>query len=137
MHRLSVKENADFIRQNRSPATFAADGRDLKLACTISSPYEDASYPYWFRYDVRWRSFITSAKEGYLILGCTDLDIAFVIPASEMEKIIPQLNTTDQFRNRESYWHIFIREPNPGQFGIVLPKTGNLFDLTPFVLKLS
>ncbi|MBK9214968.1 MAG: DUF262 domain-containing protein [Chloracidobacterium sp.] len=71
------------------------------------------------------------------ILGCTDLDIAFVVPATEMEGILPELNTTDQYRERENYWHIFMREEDSGQYGIVLSKTGGFFNLNRFAMSLS
>jgi len=136
LEKFSRNFDVDLVRQKRSPATFSTPDDKVRVACTISRQYEDSSSPYWFRYDDRWRMFIKEAAQGYFVLGCTDLDVAFVVPAIEMEKILSQLNTTDQYRERESYWHIFIREQGTGQYGIVLSKSGGFLDLSRFAMNL-
>lgn len=116
----------------KSRATYASADGGVHVACTISGRYDNTSYPYWFRYDKRWRDFILSSAEGFLILGCTDLDVAFAIPASAIELIIEKLNTTENYRQRESYWHIFLRRTTNERYVIVVPRGDEDFDLAPF-----
>ncbi|MBK7392723.1 MAG: DUF262 domain-containing protein [Chloracidobacterium sp.] len=121
--------------QKKSRATYATSDETLKIACTISARYEEASYPYWFRYDKRWREFVSSAPDGFLILGCMDLDIAFAIPASAIEEFLPKMNTTDNYRDRESYWHVFVRILEGERYSIYLSKTQEDFDITPYQFR--
>jgi hypothetical protein len=121
----------------KTRATYSSIDGSVNLACTISAHYDDSSYPYWFRYDQRWRDFVTSSPRGFLILGCMDLDKAFSIPASVMEEVLPKMNTTDGYRDRESYWHVFIKVIDGGKYAIHLSKTREHLDLTPYQFRVQ
>lgn len=120
----------------KSRATYTTAEGSVNIACTVSAHYDDSTYPYWFRYDKRWREFVTTSPKGFLILGGLDLDKAFAIPASIMEDYLQYLNTTDGYRDRESYWHVFVKTHDGNKFAIYLSKTREHLDLTPYEFRI-
>jgi hypothetical protein len=116
----------------KSRATYWTSDRRFRVACTISKRYEEPKNPYWFGYDHKWRDFVKASEQGFFVLGCMDLKLAFAIPADVMETKLPELNTTDN--ERGMWWHIVIRELK-GQCIMVCAKTGHHLDLTPYIFQ--
>lgn len=56
-------------------------------------PYERSYQRYWYAYHPSWDGFLESGKDGYLILGCMDLNSAFAIPSSVLADVLSDLNT--------------------------------------------
>ena len=121
------------IRKSR--ATYWTAGREFRVACTVSKRYEQPKDPYWFGYDHKWREFITASEVGFLVLGCMDLDFAFVIPSTVMEEKLTDLGTTDNARGM--WWHIVLRQNDNGKYLMVCSKTGKHLDLTPYVVNFN
>lgn len=118
----------------KSRATYWTSDRNFRVACTISKRYEEPKNPYWFGYDHKWRDFVRVSEQGFFVLGCMDLKLAFAIPADVMETKLPELNTTDN--ERGMWWHIVIRELE-GRYIMVCAKTGHHLELTPYVFNFS
>jgi hypothetical protein len=119
-----------FVKKGRASRS-SADG-NFRVVCTISKHYDEPKDPYWFGYDHKWRDFLCSSKDGFLVLGCMDLSIAFAVPASVLENKLPELNTTDN--DRGMWWHLNIRQLE-NQSYVIVSRSGDHLDLTPFTFS--
>lgn len=117
----------------RSRAMYWDAGHEARIICTISKRYDRSdSQRYWYAYHPKWNEFLSEGKSGYFVLGCMDLEIAFIIPVAEMGKHLNDFNATA--KEDAMYWHIVIAERSKGKYGLVLPKVGGYLDLTPFAI---
>ena len=130
LNEFSRQHGVKLVRKSR--ATYWTADRTFRVACTISKRYEEPKDPYWFAFGHKWREFIKASDQGYFVLGCMDLNIAFAIPSSIMEAKLPDLNATDNERGH--WWHIVIRQLDNKQYVITSSRTGNHLDLTPYVI---
>ncbi len=121
------------IKRSRGAMYSTSDER-FRAVCTISKRYEEAKDPYWFGYAHRWREFLMAADDGYLLLGGMDIGFAFAIPASTLEKKLTEFNTTDN--KVGMWWHIHIRHLENQKY-VIVSRTGEHLDLTPFILPFS
>lgn len=120
----------------RSRALYWNASHDVRVACSISKRYtKRSSYPYWYAYHPQWDEFLKEGKEGYFVLGCMDLLVAFSIPWRVVHPLLPALNTTTT--DRGSYWHIHIVENPQGGYSLLLPKEGRSLPLGDYELKLA
>ena len=107
------------------------------MICAISKRYEHrGGPPYWYAYHPQWDDSLKEDEASLFVLGCVDLPIAFSIPRSTMQTVIPGLNTTTR-EGSSYYWHIHVTERSPGQYAIPLPKLSTVFDLKPFEVTLK
>jgi hypothetical protein len=70
---------------------------------------------------------IYDGSESFFVLGCMDLDLAFVIPHS--------LITTKESPDR-MYWRIKIREDEEGNYKLLLPKISDTLNINSYSIKL-
>jgi hypothetical protein len=63
-----------------------------------------------------------------------DLPIAFAIPRSRMQEILPYLSA--RVTERETYWHVNIVQDGE-KFALVLPKVSENMQLTEYQVKLA
>jgi hypothetical protein len=119
-----------FIR--RKGAYYWDKAHEYLILCTISKRYVDKGLAYWYGYHHEWRDFLLSGNAGYLVLGCMDLDAAFVIPVKDLEVFLPILNTT-MISGKVDYWHIRVAAIDHGQYGLIIPNT-KPFSLRPYHL---
>lgn len=117
----------------KSKAMYWNSDREFRIAATISKKYPSSSHTYWYAYHQNWQTFLAGAKTGLVLLGCMDLEIAFAVPYDIVEKKLAELNTTK--RGNNIYWHIFIREIEPGKYALIGSKSGVHLELTPFVVQ--
>lgn len=104
-----------------------SDG-EKRVACTISKRYESRT-PYWYAYHPRWDDFLRDGAEGYFVLGCIDLNIAFSIPRLVINKIIFDLHVSKT--KKSQYWHVHIGEPAEGEYVLIIPHKNNV-SLKPY-----
>ncbi len=102
---------------------FENSDQSVRVACTISKRYDNRT-PYWFAYHRIWDEFLENASKAYFVLGCMDLEKAFLIPRPIVMKLIPDLNMSETKRKR--YWHIHVEEGQDGGYELVIPKKDNL-----------
>jgi hypothetical protein len=98
----------------------------------VQEVHEKSTRPYWYAYHPH--EFLDEGDDGYLALGCMDLDSAFVIPMGKLLPVLPSLYTTQA--KRGTYWHLYIVETSPGRYELPVPGADG-FDLTPFAVKLE
>jgi hypothetical protein len=71
-----------------------------------------------------------------LVLGCTDRDEAFAIPATIIGGLLPKMNRTDGEAG-ENRWHVLFTPHGDEGLALYLPKTGEKKDLHPFTFSLG
>ena len=121
----------------RSIALYWNSDHNFRAACTVSKRYtRNASVPYWYAYHPRWDDFLGEAEEGFFILGCMDLSIAFAIPVDVIRQHLDELNTTTK-EDGNSYWHIKILEPQSKAYTLQMPKSGNHLSLSQYAFDLN
>lgn len=131
---LAKREATTLIRRSR--ALYWNSNDNVRAAFTISKPYPKRSdgTPYWYAYHPSWNQFLGEYKRSYLVLGCMDLDYAFVLPADLLRSHLSSMNTSER-PNGEMYWHLYLTKRKGGQVFLTLPKHGAL-SLEPYRLKL-
>jgi len=120
----------------KTRATYWSVDHALRVGCTLSKPYERGSQRYWYAYHPRWDEFLAGGEEGYLILGCMDLDSAFSIPRTDLTDILDKLNVTVK-KDGKHYWHIQIFEKSDGEYELTLPKVSSSLDINKYVFDLK
>jgi hypothetical protein len=120
----------------KSRALFWNADHGKRAACSISKRYLGRStYPYWYAYHPQWDDFLGGGDEGYFILGCMDLDVAYAIPLPVMRANLAWLNTTTT--SRSTYWHIHLVEIDNGEHALALPKKQGQLSLAEYKLPLT
>lgn len=121
----------------RSRALYWTSDHSFKTALTVSKRYtRNANLPYWYAYHPQWNDFLGENENGFLILGCMDLEIAFAIPVDVIRQHLDELNTTTK-EDGTSYWHIKILQPQPGVYSLQMPRTGNHLLLSQYVFGVN
>ncbi len=126
---LSVKLAVNFIRYSR--ALFWDASHKIRVAVTLSKRYErkKGQAPYWYAYHPQWDNFLGDG-DGYLVLGCVDLDVAFAIPVETLRQWLPSFLTSQS--KDGAYWHVKLVEQFPQQYAISLPRNRSVISLMPF-----
>lgn len=133
LNAVGISRGVKLIKKSR--AMYWSADREFRVAATISKRYASSSHTYWYAYHQNWQVFLAKAAAGYVVLGCMDLPFAFAIPFEVVEGKLDELNTTARADNL--YWHIFIRQIEPGRYALLGSKTGNHLDLEPFIIPFS
>ncbi|UCI29540.1 pentapeptide repeat-containing protein [Mesorhizobium sp. B4-1-4] len=113
-----------------SQAMYQSTDGQKRIACTISKRY-DSRTPYWYAYHPKWDDFLKEGAEGYFVLGCMDLNVAFSIPRSIINRIRYDLHVSKT--EKSQYWHVHIGEPTDGEYVLVIPHKSNV-SLKPYEL---
>ncbi|MDP3586058.1 MAG: hypothetical protein Q8R61_13085 [Thiobacillus sp.] len=120
------------IRKSR--VLYWDDTHTFRVACAVSKRYLDSNTPYWYAYHPPWDAFIAEGGKGFFVLGCMDLDVAFVIPVDVMRQHLDELQTTNK-PDGKMYWHIKILEPEAGKYLLQMPKSGKHLSLEEFTIS--
>ena len=116
----------------KSRALFWDTMHERRLACYLSKRYpRKGAPPYWYAYHPQWHEFLKEGGEGFLALGCMDLDFAFAIPVVNFEPILGALNTTTK-EDGKAYWHIHVVEQSPDRYSLLMPKRSTGLDLNTY-----
>jgi hypothetical protein len=117
---------------SKSRALHWDSSHKTRIAIATSKRY-DRGYPYWYAYHPQWDAFLSEGSPAYYVLGCMDQAVAFAIPRSKVQEILPYLSMT--VSDRDKYWHVNIIEEN-GKLSLVIPKRSENMDLTEYQIKL-
>lgn len=130
---LGRQRSIKFIKKTR--ATYWDQNHAVRIVCVISKRYERSDIQrYWYAYHPKWHEFLKEGRPGHFVLGCMDLDIAFMIPVDEMQKLLDALNTTKKEETDSMYWHIIIAERSSGSYEMSLPKKSDYLSLTQYAI---
>jgi len=133
---LERQHGIKFIK--KSKALFWDPDHVMRIACTISKRYsKQGAIKYWYAYHPQWHEFLLQGGNGFLVLGCTDLPIAFAVPTAVMADHLEELNATERKSGSGHYWHIKISEAANGGYSLQLPRVGRTLALDQFVVSLE
>ena len=118
----------------KSRALFWDAPHEMRIACSISKLYPK-SVRYWYAYHPEWNEFLQEGRTSYFVLGCMDLDIAFVIPLNVIAANLDGLNTTTT--SKKTYWHIHVVEAENGGYAVLLPHYGKQLPLDEFQIAVK
>jgi hypothetical protein len=118
----------------RTRATFWDATRSIRIVCSISRNHMRGAYRYWYAYHPKWDAFLQEAKDRYVVWGCLDTDVAFMIPHEVMREQLPMLSVTNR-PNGSTYWHVKILQGPDGRYSMQRSTGGNL-ELAPFQIRL-
>lgn len=119
----------------KSRALFWDAAHETRVACSISKRYTKGSYPYWYAYHPEWNEFLKDGKDGYFVLGCMDLDVAFAIPFKVISANLDALNTTTT--SEKTYWHIHLVEDENSSYAMLHPHRGTQLPMEPFKFSIK
>lgn len=96
-----------FVRQTRS--SYATPDGGVAIVCAISKTHEVVGHPsYWFAFHPYQKTFLESAQEAFLVLGCGSAKAVLVIPAADLFAWLPDMWITQ--REDRFYWHIRVHQ---------------------------
>lgn len=131
---LARRHGTSLIKKSR--ALYWNASHNLRVACSISKRYtRPGANPYWYAYHPQWDDFLGGAPEGFFVLGCMDLEVAFSIPWPVLHPLLGHLHTTTA--EKGTYWHIHLTEETPDRYALILPKKGKNLPLDEFRVSLG
>ena len=125
-------ESQGFPLVKKSRATYWSVNRETRAAVTVSKRYDAGNY--WYAYHTKWDAFLKDAHRAFFVLGCSDRDVAYVIPASWIRDKLVDLNTSDTGTD-DMFWHIHLNVMEHGSLGIRV--RGSDIDLAEFAVALN
>lgn len=129
---MSTKMGTPLVTKSR--ALFWSSDHAKRIACTISKRYtKRQAYPYWYAFHPAWDEFLGESEEGYLVLGCMDLSMAFALPYPVVRECLSALNVTQTERGK--YWHMHIVKI-ADVYELLWPKRSTNLDISKFVVEL-
>ncbi|MGE4195274.1 MAG: hypothetical protein AB7E51_17965 [Pseudodesulfovibrio sp.] len=117
----------------KSQALYWSKDKSVRVACTVSKRYDGTHY--WYAYHASWDAFLAS-EMAFMIFGCVDMNVAFVIPIDDFRQQVKYLHTTRR-KDGGEYWHIHIHELKDNQFIMKLPKANKDYDLAGYMMAIS
>jgi hypothetical protein len=128
---LGQRESTTMIAHKR--AQFWSGDKTARAVCPVSKKYKTGGY--WYAFHPHQKVFLADAKKGYLLLGCLDSDVAYAIPFSVVDQLLPYLNVTEN--EDRKYWHIHLQPSELGGYQLLVPKKSEKLSMQSFELKLS
>jgi hypothetical protein len=111
---LAQQLGVSFVKKSR--ALYWDPNRSNRIVCTVSKRYSNQGIVrYWYAYHPQWHDFLQGGIDGFLVLGCTDLDLAFALPTAVMGQHLEELHTTEKKDGSGRYFHIKIVDLATGQ----------------------
>lgn len=130
---LSQRFGSTLVRQRG--ALYETPDSKRRACISLSKRYNRDYQPYWYAFHPAWRGFLAGGVDGVHVLGCMDLDKAFVLPLATVEELLPKLNQTTR-ADGKTYWHIVITTTESGSLALYSSRTGEKIELEPFAISL-
>lgn len=127
---LSRQFGSSLVR--RRQALYETADTKRRASISISKRYSRDYQPYWYAFHPAWAEFLEGGVEAVHVLGCMDLDRAFVIPLGTLKEFLPKLNQTA--RDGKIYWHVVITTTEDGSLALYSSRTGEKLALAPFAV---
>lgn len=133
---LNKKLSCNFVKKSR--ALYWTSDQKQRVICTISKRYPNQGLvKYWYAYHPQWHTFLSEGKQGFFVLGCIDLEAAFVLPVDIMGQHLEGLHTTVEKNGSGRYYHVKVGESDANTHFLQLPRLGSSLDLAPYLLPLD
>jgi hypothetical protein len=125
-----------FVKKSR--ALYWDPNRRQRIVCTVSKRYANQGpAKYWYGYRLQWHAFLLEGERGFFVLGCTDLDVAFIVPVANIRDHLEEFYTTEKKDGSIDYYHIKIVEAGAEKYAIQLPRSGQMLVLDPYLIRLG
>lgn len=111
-HKDCVASIETHLRTSLIPRTrvlYSTPSKDTALVCIVSKEYQHRNRTwYWFGFHPYQAEFLSSAKKGYVALGCGTKDTILLMDFDSFRQWLPQMNRTE--RLNKSYWHVHVHK---------------------------
>jgi hypothetical protein len=125
-----------FVKKSR--ALYWDPSRRQRMVCTVSKRYANQSLvKYWYAYHLQWHAFLQEGENGFFVLGCTDLDVAFSLPVAIIREHLEEFHTTEKKDASGHYYHIKIVDAGAEKYALQLPRSGRTLLLDPYLVQLD
>jgi hypothetical protein len=133
---LGLKLGVNFIKKSR--ALYWNSEHTHRVACTISKLYNNQGLTkYWYAYHPQWHNFIREEGNGFLVLGCSDINTAFALPYDVINAHLEEMHTTEKRDGTGVYYHLKIVNNGDANYALQLPKSGGLLALGPWEITFN
>jgi hypothetical protein len=133
---LSHRLECSFVKKSR--ALYWDPNRRQRMVCTVSKRYPNQGpVKYWYGYHPQWHAFLQEGENGFFVLGCTDLDVAFALPVALISAHLEEFYTTEQKDGSGRYYHIQILDMGTEKYALQLPRSGRTFMLDRYLIRLD
>jgi len=109
-HSECIEKVEEHIKKSFIPRTrvlYSTENNDIAIVCIVSREYGSRDEKrYWFGFHPYQVEFLSSAKKGYVALGCGTKDTVLLIEFNIFEKWLKDMNKTE--RTDRFYWHVHI-----------------------------
>jgi len=103
--KVEQKLGVSLIKQSR--ASFASPEGEVRVLCSVSRFHERVKN-YWFAFHPHQGEFLSQAPNAYIAFGCGDEETLFLIPFSDFEPRLSNMNRTEL--EDRYYWHVKIKQ---------------------------
>lgn len=133
----AVSKQLNVVLIKKTRATYWDTSHSVRIACSVSKAYSNKSiYRYWYAYHPKWDDFLADASRQYVVWGCLDLDVAFMIPREVMHSHLAFLSKTEK-EGGKFYWHIKILVREGPKYFIQLSNSEHDLSIDKYVIKLD
>jgi hypothetical protein len=124
--RVSVALGVPLLKH--SSARYESSGGATRVVAMASRLYasESGGRSYWFGLRVAQIDYLMGAPTAYIALQCESVEKLLLVPLSDFQMLLPELNTTSG-----SHWHVFIHEDG-ARFEIERPQAKARTELSRF-----
>lgn len=130
---ISLAHSTRYLRKSR--ALYWDPNRSHRIVCTVSKRYTNqGNMKYWYAYHPQWSDFLREGVQSFFVLGCTDIEIAFVLPENVVRSHLAEFHVTER-SDGSRYYHIKIIENARGGYFLQLPRASDDLSLAPFEIK--
>lgn len=120
------------LRQSR--IKFVSTDGAIAVVCAVSRDYGQPSRSgYWFSFHQHQRDFLSGAVKAFVVLGCGSETDVLLIPFSDFDRWIPDMNVTHIPDRDRHYWHVHISAQN-NRYLLRLKSGHPQVDLTQYLL---
>ncbi len=122
-----IQDHLELELVERSPARFSDKSESTTVLCLASKSYTEKKAEgeegYWFGFNPNQRTVLMDYKKAYLALCCGSPETVLVLPFSDFDVYLKDLNVTpdEEDSSRIRHWHIQLRRRD-GTIEMQVPK---------------
>ena len=98
------------------------DGKIGYVICESKAYKQGERQKYWFAYRKKSLAPIENCDDKYIVYFCRDSNDILLVPISNIEKLLPNLNSSLDDDGNISHWHIVLFRDKNGHFTQLLSK---------------
>ena len=107
---------------------------DSSVAFTIqASSYLERDDRYWYGFRTHHEKFLTEYRDSYAAFACGDETKIILIPHANLASMLEGMNMTNMPNEKQSYWHVAIREKD-GKYSLIRKKSAENIDISEYLI---